>query len=342
MREAEPTTDEWRNLYRNAALFKDLACWKWMDDEDLFGVKDPEGDEMGYCVVLGAYEESFGLVVYLGTRGLLGYFQILDGEITTLEPQTIHTQRCLWASFEDRIALQKEDRKLIKDLGLTFRGRKEWPFFRQYTPGYHPWFLYGKEARFLTHALEQASNVALRYKEDPNLLFGEDEESILVRAPHRKGHQLYWEDEWITPRVDLEIETEDPPLNELKLHRIKNRVKRSDTFWVADVFYSPSPVQEEEGDRPYYPPVFLLIDGSSGFILNCELFPNNVYIEGARESLLSSIEKTEVIPHLLLLGREEITSIFDPIAKKLGIAVQVEEDLDILDEVKQSLFNMFS
>lgn len=342
MRESAPTTDEWKDLYRSATLFKELACWEWMNDEDLFGVKDPESEEIGYCVVLGAYEETFGLVVYLGSKGLLGYFQILEGELSPTDPQSIHTQHCLWVSFEDRMTLQKEDQKLIKELGLTFRGRKEWPLFRQYTPGYHPWFLYSREARFLTHSLEQARDVALRYREDPGLLFGEDEESILVRVPKREGDKLYWDDEWLTPSMDLEVEIAHTPLDELKMHRVKSKALQSDALWVADVFYSPSGVQEEKGERPYYPPVFLLIDGSSGFILNCELFENNHYIEGTRDSFLSSIEKVSVIPQVLLLPREEMVSVFMPIASKLGITVEVEEEIEILEEVKESLFNMFS
>ncbi len=63
-------------------------------------------------------------------------------------------------SFEDRDLLSNEDRKQIKDLGLAFRGKNAWPVFRQYEPGYNPWFINDEECIFLTHALRQTLFVA--------------------------------------------------------------------------------------------------------------------------------------------------------------------------------------
>ena len=59
---------------------------------------------------------------------------------------------------------------LIKKLGLKFRGRKQWPVFRSYMPGYFPWFLTKEDALFLTTAIEQSIDVALRFKKDKDLL----------------------------------------------------------------------------------------------------------------------------------------------------------------------------
>ena len=46
----------------------------------------------------------------------------------------------LQASFEDRGHLQKEDRDVIKKLGLKFRGANSWPMFRNYAPECSPGF----------------------------------------------------------------------------------------------------------------------------------------------------------------------------------------------------------
>jgi hypothetical protein len=67
--------------------------------------------------------------------------------------------------------------------------------FRSYRPSFFPWFLEAGEARFLSVALEQLSDVAPRFREDPSLLEPSGGESYLLRAPRRKGGTLLWEDD---------------------------------------------------------------------------------------------------------------------------------------------------
>lgn len=59
----------WQELYGAARDFRNVECWDWMSDSDIFGFLNPESGEIGYCCVLGAFGEVFGLVVYLGTEG---------------------------------------------------------------------------------------------------------------------------------------------------------------------------------------------------------------------------------------------------------------------------------
>lgn len=126
---------EWMNLYQAAIEFQKIECWEWMEDSDLFGVQNPETGEIGYCCVLGANGEVFGLVVYLGTEGLQGYLKVQSGELSPDDFDTVHVQDCLMASFNDRNSLKKQDSQIIKSLQLNFRGPNAWPLFRRYEPG---------------------------------------------------------------------------------------------------------------------------------------------------------------------------------------------------------------
>ena len=36
----------WKNLYQAAKTFLDFASWAWMDNNDLFGVRNPKGGEI--------------------------------------------------------------------------------------------------------------------------------------------------------------------------------------------------------------------------------------------------------------------------------------------------------
>lgn len=47
MQDLEPSFQEWKNLYRTAIEFWQIQPWQWIDDTDLFGVKNPEDGEIG-------------------------------------------------------------------------------------------------------------------------------------------------------------------------------------------------------------------------------------------------------------------------------------------------------
>jgi len=198
-----PTLQEWKDLYDAAIEFQRNECWNWMWDSELFGVQNPETGEIGYCCIMGRLGEHFALAVYDGTEGLDGYLKIQKGEISS-ETEAFHIQKCLMASFEDRKFLQDQDLQVIKSLSLKFRGRNAWPFFRSHLPGYHPWILTGAEAKFLTVAIHQAIHVALRLKNNPEMLIPPADNLCFVRVPHKKEESLMWRDDWLEPEP-LEI-----------------------------------------------------------------------------------------------------------------------------------------
>ena len=58
------TNDQWRRLYEAAVLVKELSPWQWMTETDIFGVQDPETEEIGFVSVLGLLGEHFGVSLY--------------------------------------------------------------------------------------------------------------------------------------------------------------------------------------------------------------------------------------------------------------------------------------
>ena len=133
-----PSLEEWRVLYDAALEFKKIAPWEWMWDSDIFSVRNPLNDEFGYLCVLGRKKESFGLIVYLGQEGLESYLKVMDGETDPNNPDAIHINKCLSVAFDDKEYLTAEDLAIIKNLGLRFSGKKFWPQFQSYRPGYFP------------------------------------------------------------------------------------------------------------------------------------------------------------------------------------------------------------
>ena len=286
MSKSNPTLKEWEQLYKQAIAFKELAPWRWMYDSEVFGVKDESYKDIGYCCVLGKRMEVFALVVYLGTEGLNAHQKMQSGELGNDTMEVLHIQKSLMASFKNHQLLEEKDLRIIKELRLKFRGPKKWPMFRSYEPGYAPWHLTKKEAKFLTLVLEQTIEVAKRLRENDDLLIPPRKGLYLVRVSRKQGKKIEWKDEWLAPTpIDQsmpesdEQETPAVPLNEIRLHKIQQNTSRKNQSWEIDCFYASSAVTDKE--RPYFPILYLCVDSESSFILDFNLFKDREEITKA-------------------------------------------------------------
>jgi hypothetical protein len=342
MAENSPSLDEWRRLYEASIGIKALAPWEWMTEDMVFGVQSPETDQLGFVSMMGMLGEHFAAAVYLGATALYGFWSV-ESEAEGSYPERILEIPQLQASWEDRNTLRQEDRAIIKELGLKFRGRNEWPMFRSYRPGYAPWFLEAEEARFLADVLEQALDVILRFDEDRSLLEPEDDESYLVRVPREQGASVVWEDRIVrvlppspTPiRMTMNVEL---------LEALKSRPQGTYSLEV-DFSMFPGPFRDR-GDRPYFAYQFLTVEAQSSFILGHEL----LYIETTLEDLWGTIP-FHLVNHFASFGAAPrqvrvrtvlLEQLLQPLAEELGFRLRRSKTLRSLDEVKQFMLDRFT
>ena len=338
MQAPHPSLQEWHALYRAAIDYWQIQPWHWVDDTDLFGVKNPEVGEIGYCCVVGALGEFLGLLVYLGAEGLESYLKIQKSE--SPEEDVLSTAKCLVASFEDRKFLQKADHEVIKRLGLKFRGAKSWPLFRSYEPGCYPWYLNQPQVFFLTHALRQAADVSLRMKINGDLLTNTGKVQYLVRVPERSGPDLHWKDEWLSP-APLERGKDEVPIpDEIRLQRIKRRGLRPAGIWEVDFFQFPVPIQE--GDRPFFPLCLLIVDQASGFVFETRLESKDHHRLEFLNQMLSVIEKNAYLPQEIWVKREEVFQLFEALVSRLGLKIKRMKTLKQLEYAQKSMKSFLS
>ena len=335
-----PSIQEWRDLYDAAMEFKKIECWNWMWDSDIFGVQNPVSGEIGYCCVMGRLGEHFALAVYLGTEGLEGYLKIQSEEVNPYSSEALHLQKCLMASFEDRELLRKEDLQVIKRLGLKFRGRNSWPFFRSYRPGYFPWYLTSEEAKYLTIALHQTIDVSLRFKNNPKMLTPSGKNQYLVRVPEKEKGGLRWRDEWLEPYPLEKVEITVKPINVNRLEKIKKTIFQYQGVWEIDFSYFPQPVKEKE-ERPYYPYAIFYVDHDSYFILNSYLEKPVKCISEFAEQFLKLIEEIKFLPQEVLVKRKEAFNLLKPVTSRLGIRLRNVKRLPALEQARVSMFKFF-
>ncbi len=332
----------WQRLYELAQQVKDMAPWEWISESEFFGVQDPKTGQLGFISIMGMSGEHFAIATYLGAEGLYGYWHMANsGPLGT--PEEILEVPQLQLSFEDRNTLTNKDREIIKELGLKFRGRNNWPMFRSYQPGYYPWYLEKKEAKFLIHILDQCLNVLPRYKDDETLLDPITDETYLIRVAQKSENGFEWRDEFkeIMPPDEPPVEiTIDGPIMEAFLD-LEQAVRAVD----ADVFMFPGQIQEKKDKRPYFAYMLMIIEPETGMVFGTELlspFPSLEAMWGkVPEALFKAMVNIGIYPNEVRTSSPRLHMVLEPVAEDIGFSVTQAPFLPALEEAKEFLMSRF-
>jgi len=335
-----PTRDDWRSLYKAAEYFGKQKCWQWMRDTDLLVLRGQGNCETSFCAILGNNQEFFALVIYLGWKGLAGYLRILNGELGPYDVGMLHSQRCLMASFEDKIALDDYDLKHIEDSGVNFKGPKSWPLFRSYHPGYYPWYLNKSEVVFLTHALNETTKKTLLLKRDLSKKEKEKEDLTLISFEDKRD--MEWVNDFLMKGFSSMGRRNYSPVNEIKAKKVKRTAKKRNVIWETDIFYSPFPIQPNENERPYYPYIYLWVDAFSQEIIAYRLINHCDYPSVYQNSLLDLVEKLNVIPIGIHVRKKEAASILMQTSRKINVTLKVQDFLPALESAKKGIYRYFN
>lgn len=329
-----PTLASWQKLYEQALKFKEVAPWQWMWDSDIFGVQNPLNQEIGYCCVMGRAGEHYGLAVYLGSEGLEGYLKIMAGEIEAGDPDSLFIQQCLMVSFEERRFLKEADLKIIRQLGLKFRGKNTWPLLRSYEPGLFPWYFTSSQAEYLTLALEQTLNVVLRFKNNPKLLDTQDNH-YLVRI--KEGQE--WEDEYLEPAEleDKVIQTE--LVSQQQIETLQQKAAKSELIFEIDFFHFPAPINDQP--RPYFPYGFLIVDHHSYFVFKSGIMKREELFLEFPPQLLELLEDLKLLPQEIWVKKEEVFLLLKDLTNRLQIKLKLVKRLNALEEARQYMNQFF-
>jgi hypothetical protein len=331
-----PTQEEWKELYEAARMFKELAPWKWMEDQDVFGVENQETGETGYCCIMGALGEVLGLLVYLGSDGLALYEGLQSGKITIEDDDLFAKQKCLALTFDAREMLDNRDLGIIKSLGLKFRGKQSWPSFRSHLPGFMPWYLTGAEVRFLGLAIRQAMSVAERLRENPDILTPPQKGVYLVASIATEDGKPVWCERWCKP-APYEAKKVQAPIDQVRAARIKANSQKVDNIWEVDFFYAPFVV--EEGERPFYPYIALYAVHNDHYVLNFFLESHAGFEVKCLENFLAFLENAKVLPKAIMVKKDVAYDFFKPITDSLGIALKKVKGLEAVEDAKNALIS---
>ena len=323
--------EQWKQLYDVADRCRKSAPWDVLSSDDVFAVVNPEKPEAGYCSVLGQLGEMYGMGVHLGSDGLELLREILNDDILEESPDDhFERNRSLLVEFCGRNEIEKEDRFIITELGLKFRGANAWPMFRSYRPGYDAWFLEADEVRFLTHVLEQSIVIADRLRKYATALESPRDGLFLTRISKKTDDALVWNDSWIEPEPYVRPEPNPIVVDEIQVARIVKQYPKRNTVWELDSDQLPSLITDQE--RPYYLYYLMAADKESGLIVDfdaCSFFDKD---ERVFPYVLKAIEKAGLIPERIEVCNERIYKLLADPLKKLNVKTVLTDMLPAVDE----------
>lgn len=333
--------DVWKNLYQAAIAFHSLQPWELLDDDQVFGVKDPISGQIGYCCILGSLGEVFALCMYRGSEGLAFYHKMQAGEINPARGDFFAKQNVLMAEFCNRKELEREDLAVLKELGFKPSQSSQapaYPCFRDYIPGFAPWFVSENEAKWLTFALHCAIDLTEAFAEDASLLEAERPGHTLVYLSRDTGgDELSWTRKWLVPEPLKEPTLSAMPIDELRLRKIQKQPLKQDTPWELDFFYLSGSIIQDR-DRPYYLRCVMVAHKQSGFLFNVEMLsPEQKPYSVLRDIFLGAIEKHGFFPDELHVRDELTWEILKPLTEKFRIKLRLKQNLPAIFEAKEAL-----
>jgi len=312
---AEPTKEQWAELFAVADTLKKMAPWEHLWSSDVITLMLPGREDPVYCTIAGRGGECFGIGVYPDNLAFREFIRILDTDESEPPFFTNLDQQCLLCNFGDREDVTPKDREAYQMLGLKFRGQNQWVYFRAVDPGFAPWYIDSEQAELLIKALQNLIPVCEQYAAG-QLEADFDSGDTIVRYYSAKDKA------WLNTVKEL------PPISiniaylqvtdEILIARLKKQ-KRNKAELEFDSIYFPAPVCEQEGGRPYLPKLIMLADKDSGIVLDQHMLAPDEDIEEVIISMINDYVMEFGRPAAIYARDERVGRFLEDLCQKANI-----------------------
>lgn len=328
--------EKWSLVYHLATRIASLDPWNHYEEDYCFAcqIKGTQdllffsfiGESLGQCGIAMYANEA----AYTRARIMLKQKNKKHEPLFALQDATI----ALWGDRED---VSKENYALLKELGINCRGRGAWLHFEQYEVGYVPRALSTAELDLMTDGMR-------------NLI-------MMVRAHLEKGMEMRFEEGYIMIRVYNEqdelyynMSVKRGPLpkrlrvtvtlqdNDM-LKRLRAQPNNGAT-WEVDWSYLPFPCEEK--GRLIYPRLILIVDSSTGMILNQTTISPTDDAPQALYSLIFQTIDGFGKPSAIAAHGEETEALLNAYCEKTGILFHRRTALPQINTTRKGMLKHLS
>lgn len=321
----EDETSDYKALLQSAAELNQLKPWHYFENGEIVAL---QLDDMKYFVsVMGAGEQEYGLMIYDELFGYASLEKLIMNEPLPYDfPANLSG---LTVNYVNRDELEKEDYQLIKNEGMSFRGKKQWIAFRAFEPGFVATQPNACQIHILTRIIDAMIEVTemridgWQYPDVPlngfPLFELDDADDVYLRG-----------------NIQLERVTEAPleiDVNDLNIAKVKKKEK-STLQMEFDLFYMLSGMVNDDGVL-VYPLVHAVADHVTGELIGYDLIPLPKYPVVQQQLFLQLLLEFPVLPQKILVTRD-LKHTLQPVAKLFKVEL-VESTLPAISEFRETL-----
>lgn len=275
---------------------------------------------------MGRGGECFGIGVYIGFKAINDFFLMTDSDDMPSE-QLIRYQNNITCYFGNREEITKDEYCIIKFLGLKFRGKNNWIYFRASEPGYVPFILDEKEVLKLTEIFKHLYMAIKALHRGVNVDF--EGGNTLVRS-FDKESKLWLNYE--APIFFPEIQYLVPVLQDEIMIQKLNKPKCANFNIQLDIAYLNSVINDKNYDKPLMARMCILADEKTGEIINQSFIKPEDEDVNIVFSLLINCIMLNGKPKTIIVRDSYIQSLLLDICKRIGINLRIKQSLESIDK----------
>jgi hypothetical protein len=324
-----------KKLYALMARVKELKPWEGLWDTEFVLINLPDRAEPVLCSVIGRNGESFGILVYPGFASILSLFRLRNEDPDTGNPFTVlGYQNSFSCQLGDRDELFPDERARLKGLGISFRGRNQWVYFRKSLPGRLPWYIDGGEADLLIQVLTCFIEAYTVYAEG-GLSIDFDSQALACRYSAKNKKWIVGAEK--LPQVPVEMDEYRVEIGEVEPLRFKNL---TETVVEAETLYLPHTAGVDKEGLPLLMRLNILLDHETGMLLT-QGFP--ALDEDGNASLLDLLVdfiKDNGRPETVMVRDEFAAAVMKDFCGKIGVNLVYTEGMPMIDSFIQTVLPM--
>lgn len=321
----EASLEEWRELYNVAIKLHKMRPWIKLSILDLIMIFLKGKEEPCLCSVMGQLGEMYGVSVYIGDEAITDFFQLINNNDIP-HNQMIRYQNNTICYFGSREELVKEEREIIKKLGIKFRGKNNWIYFRVNEKGYSPYMPDKDQVLMITEILKNLYMAIGALNEGLNVRFKEGKSLFRVFNEERdlwlnfEGNIYIPGERYMVAKID----------DELFLKRLKKQ-PRTNNILEVDVIYLSTFMRSKILEKMRLMKFALVIDEETGELFRQEM----VTLEDNKMDILFRclIDYITIIgiPKIILVRDIYTNNVLSDICSKLNIEMHISPKLYSID-----------